>query len=496
MVQPTDEQALAIEKFQTRRPLKIAAFAGTGKTSTLIFMARSRQSKGLYLAFNKAIAAEAKSEFPATVTCRTVHSLAYGSVARSYRPGDKLVGTLNAPTLAASARRPVRNFGADLSLNSLQQAHLVLGTIKRFCQSTDPEILSTHVPQYGRLLAETDSTVAEVRSWAVSAATAIWRRMIDRDDDLPMGHDGYLKLWALGKPRLNAEYILLDEAQDTNEVVLGALQSQKCQVVYVGDRYQQIYEWRGAVNAMEKVVGCEETSLTQSFRFGSSIARAASLVLEILGEKESLRGNPKVDSTLTEDRVATRAVLARTNATVIVELLNAMNQRQRPCIVGGTSELARLLGDVERLKQGSTPISTEFFGFTRWSDVVEFSRDEEGESIRSLVQLVEQYGERRLLLAVNSAREDENGADVVFSTAHKAKGREWDSVRLAGDFAKLDSKGNRTHNEAESRLFYVAMTRAKRVLVVSREQLTHFTIRPGTGSAQKRWGRVSRSTKL
>lgn len=493
-MKPTDEQALAIEKFQMRRPLKIAAFAGTGKTSTLIFMAQSRQSKGLYLAFNKAIAAEAKSEFPATVTCRTVHSLAYGSVAGSYRSGDKLVGTLNAPTLATSARRPVRHFGSDLSLSSLQQAHLVLGTIKRFCQSMDAEILSTHVPQYGRLLAENDATVAEVRSWAVSAATAIWRRMTDRDDDLPMGHDGYLKLWALEKPRLNAEYILLDEAQDTNEVVLGALQSQKCQVVYVGDRYQQIYEWRGAVNAMEKVAGCEETSLTQSFRFGASIARAASLVLETLGEKQSLRGNPKIDSTLTEDRVATRAVLARTNASVIVELLNAMNQRQRPCIVGGTSELARLLGDVERLKQGNTPLSTEFFGFTQWSDVVEFSRDEEGESIRSLVQLVEQYGERRLLLAVKSAREDEEGADVVLSTAHKAKGREWDSVRLAGDFAKLDSKGHRTHNEAESRLFYVAMTRAKRVLVVSREQLTHFTIRSGTGAAKKRWGRVSRST--
>jgi superfamily II DNA or RNA helicase len=80
MVQPTDEQEKAVEKFRTRRPLKIAAFAGTGKTSTLSFMARSRRSSGLYLAFNKAIATEAKEKFPRTVDCRTTYSLAYRSV--------------------------------------------------------------------------------------------------------------------------------------------------------------------------------------------------------------------------------------------------------------------------------------------------------------------------------------------------------------------------------------------------------------------------------
>jgi superfamily II DNA or RNA helicase len=69
MVQPTDEQERAVEKFRARRPLKIAAFAGTGKTSTLTFMARSRRSSGLYLAVNKAIANEAKQKFPRTVDC-------------------------------------------------------------------------------------------------------------------------------------------------------------------------------------------------------------------------------------------------------------------------------------------------------------------------------------------------------------------------------------------------------------------------------------------
>ena len=99
-----------------RRPLKIAAFAGTGKTSTLTFMAKSRTSSGLYLAFNKAIATEAKQKFPKTVDCRTTHSLAYRSVVSSYSSTDKLSKTLYAPQFAAITRYPVRGFGPKLRL--------------------------------------------------------------------------------------------------------------------------------------------------------------------------------------------------------------------------------------------------------------------------------------------------------------------------------------------------------------------------------------------
>jgi hypothetical protein len=229
---------------------------------------------------------------------------------------------------------------------------------------------------------------------------------------------------------------------------------------------------------MEKVTGCDETSLTQSFRFGESIAYAASLVLGTLGENQRLRGNPQIQSTIVDAPTPTRAVLARTNASVIVEALNAVRAGLKPCIIGGTAELTRLLQDVQQLKEGKAASSPEFFGFTKWQDVVEFSESEEGESIKSFVLLVEQHGEHKLWPAVRNAHKDESTADVVLSTAHKAKGREWDSVRLAGDFASARTDAKPAGNEAESRLFYVAMTRAQRLLAVDPELLTHFTIAP------------------
>jgi hypothetical protein len=53
---------------------------------------------------------------------------------------------------------------------------------------------------------------------------------LEQDDglerQLPLGHDGYFKTWALGRPRLQADYLLLDEAQDTNPVVIKLLRRQ------------------------------------------------------------------------------------------------------------------------------------------------------------------------------------------------------------------------------------------------------------------------------
>jgi hypothetical protein len=56
-MKPTDEQLSAIELFADQRNLKINAFAGTGKTATLRMIAEYASGRrGLYLAFNRAIA--------------------------------------------------------------------------------------------------------------------------------------------------------------------------------------------------------------------------------------------------------------------------------------------------------------------------------------------------------------------------------------------------------------------------------------------------------
>jgi hypothetical protein len=276
MPQPTEEQVRALGRFRSGRPLKINAFAGAGKTTTLQMLAESRSTRGTYLAFNRSIANEAKQRFPGTVDCRTTHSLAWQAVQSAHRfSSGKMNGKLYAKQLAEELGFEDRTFGRELRLRAVHKAHLLLRTLRNFCQSADPGIGPEHVPQYGRLLGASKPVLEEVRAWAVATSNMLWQRMISHRDPIPLGHDGYLKLWALGRPRLGSQYILLDEAQDTNAVVLGVLADQAAQIVYVGDKYQQIYEWRGAINAMEKIGGCDEVALTQSFRFGDAIADTA-----------------------------------------------------------------------------------------------------------------------------------------------------------------------------------------------------------------------------
>ena len=473
---PTDEQQHAISQFKTGEALKISAFAGAGKTSTLRFLADTRSRAGLYIAFNKSIALEAREKFPRNVDCRTTHSLAFRPVSAQFRfSSGKMTTALNARQLAEAFELKDRVFGR-IKLDPVGQAFLALGTVRRYSQSDVDGIAQSHVPRYGRLAGARVEELAEIHEFVLENAHALWAKMTDHRDRLPLGHDGYLKLWALQKPKIAADYILLDEAQDSNPVVLGVLALQKAQMVYVGDRHQQIYEWRGAVNAMEKITGCPETYLTQSFRFGPEIAEAASSVLTALGETRPLQGNPSVKSFI-GPIARPMAILARTNAGVMSEVIETLGAQRAPHVVGGVKDLVKLLNDVVSLKANQPGVSPEFFGFTSWTEVLQFVQEEEGEALRMLVQLVERFGELHLLWAMRRVADDEKGADVIISTGHKAKGREWDSVRLSQDFVSSRPDRPATVDDAECRLFYVAMTRAKKQLDVAPETLAAFASR-------------------
>ncbi len=467
-LRPTDEQQLALDAFACGGSLKINAYAGAGKTSTLKLLASSTQRCGQYIAFNKAIVADTQGEFPATVDCSTLHSLAYRAIAPTYGGlPSKLTGRINANELAQAFDLKPQAFGPDLMLVPRSQAFLFLDTVRRFAQSAEAAILPEHVPPHGALRTAPPALLRAVQAHAVAGAQKLWGRMVSATDLMPLGHDGYLKLWALSQPLLGADFILLDEAQDTNPVVLGVLADQEAQMVYVGDKYQQIYEWRGAVNAMDTIQTDDTVQLTLSFRFGEAIADLASQVLRQLGATTPIQGNPKVLSRIGE--VAPDAVLARSNASTMTAVIEALDSGLAPHLVGGTKDLKALLRGVVALKAGQPCDVPDFFGFANWEEVVEFARSEEGAHLLTFVNLVESLGERRLLWAL-SRTVDEDRADLMISTGHKAKGREWKSVRLLDDFLRSkptvrdpDKPGP---EPAELRLLYVALTRAKAGLEV------------------------------
>jgi len=462
----TDEQAAALEAFLAGKSLKINAFAGSGKTSTLQLLANATGLRGQYLAFNKSIVADAVEKFPDTVDCSTSHSVAFRAAPAGYkRDIGKLTNRCTAKQLVEVLDIKRRRFGDKYAITPDSQGYLFLETIRRYAQSADDGIGLHHVPLLGAIRAAPEEVQQEVSAFGLEGARHVWSRMLADDDPLPLGHDGYLKLWGLSRPIIAADYIMLDEAQDTNPVVLDILQRQRAQMVYVGDRYQQIYEWRGAVNAMETIDTDASTYLTTSFRFGDGIADLATKMLVKLGERQPVRGNPLLVSRI--GRTNPLAVLARTNATTISAVIEALDDGRKPHLVGDKTELMDMLRGVQALKEEEPSTCPAFFGFKSWNEVVEFARTDEGAHLVTFVNLVEKRGEKQLMWALNRTV-DEEKADLVISTGHKSKGREWKSVRLMDDFLRSspgDGK-NSGPDPAEMRLLYVAITRAKESLEV------------------------------
>jgi hypothetical protein len=469
---PTDEQQEAVDLFGKGRSLKINAYAGTGKTSTLEMLAHSTPKRGQYIAFNKAIVRDAKEKFSSSVNCSTIHGLAFKATPSKYKSNsDKMMKRLGANQLAEILKLKRWQIDRGHTLVPRSQAYLILETIRRFMHSADTEPDARHVPRHGSLLAAPEPTLKAVTEFALYGAKHVWERMKDENDPIPLGHDGYLKLWAQSDPIIAADFILLDEAQDTNPVVIDVLQKQPAQMIYVGDKYQQIYEWRGAVNAMEKIATDGSTYLTMSFRFGPQIAEAASRVLVLLNERRPITGNSKIDSRI--GPVAPQTILARSNAATVTAIIESLDAGKSPHLVGGKDEVMDMLRGVQDLKAGQQSTVPDFFGFEKWEQVAEFAKSGEGDHLLTFVNLVEMRGERQLMWAL-SRTVDEEKSDVIISTAHKAKGREWRTVRLMDDFMRSQPKVKITqeqcdlngHDPAELRLFYVALTRAKEAIEV------------------------------
>jgi superfamily I DNA/RNA helicase len=99
--------------------------------------------------------------------------------------------------------------------------------------------------------------------------------------------------------------------------------------------------------------------------------------------------------------------------------------------------------------------------FANWGEVREYVHSDEGRDLKVMFNLVENYGVPAIL-EVCDASVNEDSADVIVSTAHKAKGREWNHVRIANDFKEPEEGAD--PSRPEMMLLYVAVTRAKLVL--------------------------------
>lgn len=468
---PTDEQAHAVDAFRDGHHLVLQAGAGTGKTSTLGMLAASTERRGRYLAFNKDIANAAAARFPRSVLCKTAHATAYAAL------GHRFARRLSSPRQPAwrigqalGISSPVRIGDHEISHRTL--SHTVLRTVTRFCQSADRALAPHHVPTLRRLV--TPDERAQLVDSVMPFVAKAWTDLQNPDEGVVrFEHDHYLKMWALTEPKMEADFLLLDEAQDTNPVLeqVFAAQRSHAQLVMVGDSAQAIYGWRGARDVMTGF-GATHLTLTRSFRFGPLLAEQANRWLAFTDAPIRLTGTDTIP-TRVGPVTCPDAVLCRTNIGAMTEVMRQLEAGRRVALTRGGQTLNALAMAARDLKDGRHTSHPELVLFASWGELQDYAEhDPAGRDLQPFVGLVDTHGPDAIIAAVD-ALSDETKAEVTVSTAHKAKGREWPQVRIADDFPpppdsdQQDDSGRpipEPVSDTDARLAYVAVTRARRRL--------------------------------
>lgn len=280
--QPSPQQ-LSIFDFVSNdtRSLIVEARAGSGKTTTLVELAKLIPSSklALFLAFNKNIASELQSRLPLNIQAKTFHSHCFSALQRNLpkRPKveqDKvrwiLQDSLSRSDLFKYGKYVTRLVGyaknAGLGTDILSDDHVSwFALVDHFSLQGDSENFNE------------DTAIEIAQSTLAKSNEETWR--IDFDD---MIYLALLRNVSFDK----CNFVMLDEAQDTNGVqraLVHRMLAPDGRLIAVGDPFQSIYGFRGAdVDAMDtlaKEFSCVTLPLSVSYRCSIEVVKEAQRVL-------------------------------------------------------------------------------------------------------------------------------------------------------------------------------------------------------------------------
>lgn len=486
----------------------VRAGAGSGKTTVLTRRIVWRALSGtadiertLAITFTRQAATEMRGrlagfELDGRPTIGTFHAVARQMMmqilAEASRPTPVIINNRSS-IMSACMGEDARRGGVSEMLTAVDWAH---------CQMLDPheapsrmELAGLNVPFGPRRFTEVFEAYEKAKKK---------RGVVDLNDMLTfVVREARRNPRLLESLRFQFRHISIDEAQDMNPLqyeFLTMLAGNRFDMFLVGDPNQAIYGFNGAdsglfldlpgVDAPTHVV-----SLPSNYRCTPEIVEFASLTLSKQGQQiDALSRRPngvhvELSRFATDDDEITHLVRSLTRIiepaalyrTAVLCRTNALVDRIREaCVRAGISVASARRGGEWSRAVGVATSLTNREALTTWSsDVLESGEYSPEDADHEVALIVRQFLDDNRVgsvdgrtfgawLATSADLVSDHGVEIL--TFHAAKGREWDTVFIAGcEKGLLPHRGARSApaRAEETRLAYVAFTRAADRLIVS-----------------------------
>jgi DNA helicase II / ATP-dependent DNA helicase PcrA len=486
---PTKEQE-RIFTFIKKRPenILIKAFAGTGKTSTIVEAVKflPKDKSITFLAFNKHIQEELKTRLPEYVRCYTTYGIGMAAIKRKY--GDKI--QFDEFKLDKIILKKSKSWELHDEFKDEEEINYYLNSIKKLVNLC--RLSLTLKSEYIPYIAERHDILNLNKPKDIKRVLKVLDEMSTNRETFDFTDMIYLpaidnSIWMFPQ-----DYVILDEIQDFNrcqiKIVEKILKKDKAtgkiigRLISVGDFFQGIYGFNcaddKAFEYFEKIPNTKILPLSYSFRCSKNvILKAQEIVSDIKALDDAPDGIVRNGSAIGEAESGD-FILCRTTMPLVKLFFEFLIQGKKAIVKGSDIgvHLIELIGTINNIKAL----------IVFWEkELNDFAMDLRNKGILNpnehsgFVALEDKVSTLLFLAKLSNSIEDlklkiitiftDEIRGIILSTVHKAKGLEANRVFIIRpDLLPLPNSRSWQWMQ-EMNLNYVAITRAKLELIYDRE---------------------------
>ncbi len=397
----------------------ISAFAGTGKTTTLVSFAEQNPNKKiLYIVYNKNMKEEAERKMPTNVTVLSAFGLAYQRVFGSTKLDRSKI-------CVGLSSYDIKNFLSLESSWGWGKAIKISAAFNKYCSSVQ----------------DITQTLIMEPSWVREGVETLYNSILDGSvGKIP--HNFYYKYFERNISELlpvDYDVIMVDEAQDSDEIIAKVIKEINCDIkIVVGDEYQKIYGWRGAINVFQKLDFDRILYLSTSFRFSEQIAEVAN---DIIKAKKGEYPDPRLKSSqfyTPPTEIESECWISRTNANAVKIVLDNPDKVFK--LNKSTDDLSADFSDTLELSKNkpdkkALSKNRKYMATLPLKERKKIFENEEI-NLNIMLKIIKSFGQPEVQATIASLKSNASRRKgvIILGTAHSVKGLEYDRTVVMDDF--------------------------------------------------------------